>query len=891
MKKQHPLSDLDADIRDHIERETQDSIERGMTPEEARYAALRKFGNVTLALEETRSVWIPVWLDQLRQDVRSALRSIRRSPTFAVTAVLTLAVGLSLTIAIFAIANWTLLRPIPGVTDPDNVSIVGVGTWMANGSLRVTGVSYPNYRDIATRVKAAAIGGYTPADPLIIMREGHGPRQMSGQFVTASFFEVLGVRMAAGRPFTSQEDIPGAVTPVVVISERLWASAFNRDPAVLGQSLRINGHPFTIIGVTGGGFRGLVRVAQHDVWLPGAAYSVVNHHKFTFAERNRGFLYQFVVRLSPGASWQQVESELQSFGPWLAGQYPKENELFNTSGFHLVGRLGASFFSGRQRLVTLTGVMMGISALVLLIACANVAGLLMTRGIGRAHEVALRKVLGGGNWRQLQQHLIEGVVLWLAAGGVAILLVWAASRLVAGAPIPWLRILEADIALDWRVIAFSTGVTLSCGLLFSILPALRTLRAEPADTLRNTSPTITRPTFATGIVLAVFQLSTSLTLLVGAMLFVATLRHLAAVDLGFVPSNVWAFEVAPGSVGYSEERASAYYQEFSNRLSQNASVASIAMARSGPLFMATRLTTRLRRYGDFTDQSLHAPYEHLVLSPGYFETLGIRVVRGRDFSQTDMGSPERAAAPVVVLSESLARSLFGTTDVIGEPVEFPTLARRDQRHEVIGVVEDVHQFDVAEDPPQLVYDLRGAKEPFPTSAMILVRTRTPLDMTAEVRAVAASLNTSLPIAEVIPLTIAVKNARGEWDVLAKLIGFVAAVATFLTACGLYGVVAFGVAARQREFGVRMALGATAGEIRRLALRPAAMIVGAGILLGLVGAAALTRILENRLFGVGPFDSVSWVLAVIVLASVAFFAALLPARHATTVDVADTLRST
>ncbi len=471
---------------------------------------------------------------------------------------------------------------------------------------RVTGVSYPNYRDIATRLKSAAIGGYQP-ETLIVMREGHGPRQMSGQFVTASFFEVLGVRMAAGRPFTSQEDIPGAVTPVVVISERLWASAFNRDPAVLGRSLRINGHPFTIIGVTGGGFRGLDRVAQNDVWLPGATYPLVNQHKLTFAERNRGFLYQFVVRLSPGATWQQVESELQSFGPWLAAQYPKENELFKTSGFHLVGRLGASFFSGRQRLVTLTGVMMGISALVMLIACANVAGLLMTRGMGRAHEVALRKVLGGGNWRQLQQHLIEGVVLWLAGGAVAILLVWGASRLVAGTPIPWLRIREADIALDWRVVMFSTGVSLSCGLLFSVLPALRTLRAEPADTLRNTSPTMSRPTFTTGIVLAVFQLSASLTLLVGAVLLVATLRHLAAVNLGFVPSNVWAFEVTPGSVGYSEERAFAYYQEFSNRLSRNAGVASMAMASSGPLFMATRLTTRLRRYGDFTNQSLHAP--------------------------------------------------------------------------------------------------------------------------------------------------------------------------------------------------------------------------------------------------------------------------------------------
>ncbi len=749
---------------------------------------------------------------------------------------------------------------------------------------------YPNYRDIATRLKSAAIGGYQP-ETLIVMREGHGPRQMSGQFVTASFFEVLGVRMAAGRPFTSQEDIPGAVTPVVVISERLWASAFNRDPAVLGQSLRINGHPFTIIGVTGGGFRGLDRVAQNDVWLPGATYPLVNQHKLTFAERNRGFLYQFVVRLSPGATWQQVESELQSFGPWLAAQYPKENELFKTSGFHLVGRLGASFFSGRQRLVTLTGVMMGISALVMLIACANVAGLLMTRGMGRAHEVALRKVLGGGNWRQLQQHLIEGVVLWLAGGAVAILLVWGASRLVAGTPIPWLRIREADIALDWRVVVFSTGVSLSCGLLFSVLPALRTLRAEPADTLRNTSPTMSRPTFTTGIVLAVFQLSASLTLLVGAVLLVATLRHLAAVDLGFVPSNVWAFEVTPGSVGYSEERAFAYYQEFSNRLSRNAGVASMAMASSGPLFMATRLTTRLRRYGDFTDQSLHAPYEHLVLSPAYFETLSIRLVRGRDFSQADMGAPGRAAAPVVVLSESLALSLFGTIEVIGESVEFPTLARKDQRHEVIGVVDDVHQFDIAEDPPQLVYVLRGSKEPIPTSAMMLIRTPAPRDMTAEVRAVAASLNASLPIADVIPLTVAVKNARAEWDALAKLIGFVAAVASFLAACGLYGVVAFGVAARQREFGIRMALGATAGEIRRLALRTAATIVGVGIVLGLGGAAALSRILENRLVGVEPFDSVSWALAVIGLASVSFIAALPPARHATTVDVADTLRST
>jgi predicted permease len=528
----------------------------------------------------------------------------------------------------------------------------------------------------------------------------------------------------------------------------------------------------------------------------------------------------------------------------------------------------------------------------MLIACANVAGLLTTRGLSRSHEVAVRKALGGSLLRLLQQHLVEGTMLWLMGGAIGLLLVWSVTRMVSGSRILWLRMAEADISVDWRVIVFAAGVSLVCGLVFSVLPALRTLGAEPTQTLRRTASTTTRPRFAIGTVLTVVQLAVSLTLIVSALLLVSTVRHLIATDVGFEPTDIWLIRTNPEGAGLSAERELEYHRELMRRLSAHADISSAAIARSAPLLLAVRTSTRLKQYGDTNDQTLHAPYEHRILSPGYFATLGIRILRGRDFTEAEMANDARGAAPVVILSESLARSLFGTLDVIGEVVEFPTLARRSVRHEVIGVVQDVRHFDRTGDLPQLVYDLPASQEPPSRGAILLVRSRrTGWNIPAEVRVLAASVNPAVPIAEVTPLSAAMRRATADWDVLAGFATFAATMATFLAACGLYGVVAFAVASRQREFGLRLALGATAHQIRTLVMRNALTLVTVGTVLGSASAAVSTQLIENRLVGVERFDIAVWALAVILLASVSFVAMILPAQRVIRTDVAGTLRST
>jgi predicted permease len=451
---------------------------------------------------------------------------------------------------------------------------------------------------------------------------------------------------------------------------------------------------------------------------------------------------------------------------------------------------------------------------------------------------------------------------------------------------------EADISVDWRVIIFAAGVSLVCGLIFSVLPALRTLSAEPTQTLRRSAPTTTRPRFAIGTVLTVAQLAVSLTLIVSALLLVSTVRHLVATDVGFEPTDVWAIRTNPEGAGLSAQSALEYHRELVRRLSVHAGISSAAIARSAPLYLAVRSFTRLRRYGDTNDQTLHAPYEHRVLSPGYFATLGIRMLRGRDFTETEMATRDREAAPVVILSESLARSLFGRLDVIGEIVELPTLTRRGQRHEVIGVVQDVRHFDMTGDPPQLVYDLPAPQEPPPRGAILVVQSRRAnWNIPAEVRALAASVNPAVPITEVRPLSVAMRTAMAEWDVLASLATFAATIATFLATGGLYGVVAFAVASRQREFGLRLALGATAHQVRTLVLRHALILVTVGTGLGSASAAASTHLIENRLVGIERFDIAVWALAIVLLAGVSVVAMILPTQRVIRTDVAGTLRST
>jgi putative ABC transport system permease protein len=531
--------------------------------------------------------------------------------------------------------------------------------------------------------------------------------------------------------------------------------------------------------------------------------------------------------------------------------------------------------------------MLAMSGLVLVVACSNVANLLLMRGIGRKGEVAIRTALGAGRLRLLRQHLTEGVVLWLLGGVTAVGFAWAALQLVEGGALLGLTGEMEQVPLDWRVIGFAASLSLVFGVIFSMLPAIRAARVEPVETLKQGSAQIARGTMRIGSALSVVQIALSLTLVLGALLLAASGRSLTAVDLGFDSRGLYSFSVRPGSVGYSSERAAVYRDEFRRRLSLSAGVHQVSVSTRAP-FTGSMMTTRLRAAGSDT---YTASASNEIITPSYFATLGIATQKGRVFNDQDLGGDGGAPRPVVVIGARLAEALFGSEDPIGRRIEFGTRGMAGRLYEVIGVVGDVRLRSLTDPVDLVVYHAAGMDgRPPRTDAVFLVRARDGADLGAEVRAIAATLDRSLPVLRLTSITAAVETARAEWTRLSHLFTMLAVIAGVLAAVGLYAVVSFGVAARRREFGIRLALGAAPVRVMTLVLRRTAVLTVTGLVLGMVGAIFLTQIIDSRLFGVTRFDPAAWTVAGLVLVVIALAASWIPARRAVRVPVTDALRS-
>jgi predicted permease len=887
--------DIDEEIASHLDERREEYLARGLDPDEAAEAATRKFGNRAAIADVCRRIDRGAlsaerrrhMLADVRQDIGYALRLFRRHPSFTAIAIVTLALGMGATTTVFTLANWALLRPVPGVIDPEKVSAVWVGSFSDRGSFSVSGISYPNLADVAPRLRTLSLGAYRSCHAPVA-GGGQAARGIAIQCVTASYFDVLGVRLQLGRPFTDAEDTPPSPLLGAVISDRLWQSMFQRSPDVLQQTLDVAGIRFAVLGVAVPGFHGTERLSTTDIWLPGAAQGLIRHMPtLRYEARNGPGFYELVARLKPGASWAAAQAELESLRSWLREQYPQDNAKYQRDGFHIMGPIGPPPL-GRTLMERVVGsTTFGASALVLLIACANVAGLLTIKGLGRRHETAVRKALGAGRLRLLRQHVAEGVLLWIAGGAGALALLLLLRRSIDVAAIMGMGRIDMLPPVDWRVLAFTAAVSLIVGVAFSAIPAIRATRAEAAETLRATSQAVTGRRFV-GTSLAVFQVGAALTLLVGALLLAGTLRHLSSVPLGFDAEGIYVFILQPSAIGYGEAESRNYAEEFQRRLRQAPGVQAVTAGRAAP-FLGSRFLRRIKS-ADAHPQArpLEFNYVH-VFDTGYFSTLRIPVLRGRGFSDADLQAGLRGDARVVMLSEGLARRLFGTTDPIGRGVQFAERNRAGQRYEVIGVAGTARYNSLVGDAEDVFYEPAAATSAR-SEVVMIVRASENARVAEEARRIATALNPALPLTLVQSMAESIGRFRRDWDSLARLLGILAGLAAVLSSIGLYGVVAHGVAERRREFGIRAALGASRRDVWTLVLRQSATIVGAGVAFGLIGAYAFAQVLSSRLVGVTPLDPALWSIAVGLLVVVAATASIRPAVAATRVDVNETLRA-
>lgn len=895
-------AEVDEELRLHIRMRTEDNERAGMSPEEARREAERAFGDYRRIARASlhhrtasrdsqagRRRWIglPVFFDTLYRDVRYTLRGFARQPGLCAAAIITLAIGLGATTAMYSLANWVLLRPIPGVETPEDLSHVWIGNMMPEGGFRVAFMSIPNFNDVAARMTTTEELAYFQRTGVSVAFSG-GAESMSAAAVSASYFDILGLQPSLGRDFTEAEGVPGANAAVAVIGHRLWASRYGRDPEVLGTTLRINRIPFTIVGVAPEGFEGTELFEGLDLWVPGSAYPLIQHSSDPdrYANRKAGFFYMLLARRAPGVTWSQVSAEFDSLEAWLVEQFPETNEQFTEDGFHVFGTFGVPPM-GNDNLMQMLTLLFAGSALVLLIACANVANLLLIRGLGRQSEVALRRALGCGRARLVRQHLTEGAVLWLIGGAAGLVVARQLASMFEGTQVGYAKL--TAVSLDGRVLVFTAAVAMVVGLVFAAFPALAAQRVEAAGSLKGTAATATRRRLWTRSGLTAVQLAASLTLFVGALLLARTLGNLVAIDPGFDPEGVYAFAGSTLEMSYSQPDTFEYFKESERRLRLQPEIEQVAVTNEIPLTWGPA-RTRLYPSDEDPEESTINARANVLLSPGYFEALRIPLVRGRAFTRDEIAPPGQGSRTVVILSETLAEQLFGSTDVIGRTVAFPYRSREGRRYEVIGVAGDVHYESLAMPPEPRLYEPAGVDTFIGYQFYLVVRSAAPQRVAELAREIGASIDDALPVREVRSMDDVLAAARWQWTLLTRFMVLLAVFAATLSAVGLYGVVAFMVRARAREIGIRVALGASTRRVFRLVLHSITVTTAVGLLLGLAGAVALVRILESRLYGVAPFDLGVWAMASAAMVAIALAAAFLPARRATRIDPVETLRS-
>jgi predicted permease len=809
-------------------------------------------------------------MDTLLSDLRLAARSWRRRPGLAAAAVVTLAVALGANTALFSLVNAVLLRPLPGIAHADR--LVNVHRKAADGTTFL-GLSYPDYRDLRDRTRAldglAAFNGRGGS-----LGDGRGSPELVGlQLVSGNYFDLLGVTPRRGRLLGEADDGAPGASPVAVISHALWQRRFGGDPEVVGRSIRLNGFPFTVVGVGPEGFQGHFIGFPFDVWVPLAMAAQAAPGEDPTARDNDWL--ELVGRLAPGRTLAQGQADLAAAMASLAREHPDRHRGAGAD----VRRTTGIDDSLRTGVVSFVAVLQAVAALVLVIACVNLAGVLLARAASRAREVALRLALGASRAALVRQLLAETVLLLVMGGAAGLTLAaWATDLLHAFQPrfvIP----LRFDLGLDARVLAFAAVMTGVAGALFGLLPAWRASRLDLVTALRDGrggeggTPARARRALVVG------QVALSMVLLVAAGLFVRTLQRARVTDPGFEVDGVTTARLDLTLLARDEAHGRAFYDRLLERLRAAPGTRSASLATSLPLRSLAPPTTAVHAETEppLPEGGLNVLFT--TVSPAYFDTLRIPVRAGRVFLDTD----NPTSRPVAVVNQAMARRLWPGEEAIGRRVRQGTVDR-----EVVGVVADTKTRRLTEEgQPQLYLPLAQGFDP---RVRLLLRMDGDFALgAAAVRRETAALEKDLPVMELTPLREAIAFALFPQRMAGAISSALGALGLGLAMTGLYGLVAWSVSRRTREMGVRLALGATRRDLIGLVLRQGFGLALAGIALGALGAAALAQGLRGLLPGVSPTDPVTFAGIAVLITAVALAASYGPARRAARVDPMVALR--
>ncbi len=882
--------DLKAEIRSHLAMEERENQESGMPPDEAHYAALRRFGNLTLAQERSREMWVWNGAERLWQDIRYGLRQLRRSPGFAAVAVITLALGIGANTAIFQLLDAVRLRSLP-VMNPRELTLVRLADrrgWRGNQESAYPALNNPLWEYI--RDHQQAFSGVLAWSPTMLgITEGDHERLVQGLWVSGDFFNVLGVRPALGRLFTSTDDRPGCGASGVVVSYAFWQGQLGGDPHVVGRTLAIGRHPVPILGVTDRSFTGPEVGHSFDVAVPICSQSAY-WTDGNWLDSSTDWWLTVMGRLKPRESLSMANAALQSLSPAafeasLRKDYPLEN-VRDYLYFKLVAESapgGVSWLRGEYE--NPLWMLLGLAGVVLLIASANLANLMLARGSTRVRELAVRLSLGATRGRLIRQLLWESFPLILL--GVASGLVLARS--LASFLIALLSTqgdsLSLDLHLDWRVLGFTAMLAALTAVVFGLVPAFRAASLAPSEAMKACSPRTggTQENNILRRVLVIAQVSLSLVLLTGAVLFARTLANLLAVNPGFREDSILITQLDLSRLRLPVARRLAEKKEILDRLRDVPGVEAASEVRIVPL-SGNSTDNLVWAEGEDRQSGFNSNFNWV--GDGYFKTLGTPLLAGRDFGEQDMPNSPKVA----IVNQEFARRFGKGANPVGLQIRREaTPTEPEMVFEIVGLVKNTKYTDLREKFLPIVYlPVSQDQNPDPFE-QVIIHSALPLpSLTSRIKREVTGKSPDINVDFQVFKTQIQESLLPE-RLTAALSGFFGVLAALLTAVGLYGVISFLVARRTHEIGIRMALGASKRQVLSLILRETLMLAVLGIGAGLPITLGVARLVASMLFGIKPGDPVALALAASALCGVALAASYIPARRASSVDPMVALR--